>query len=169
MSSQNPNKKSSSDKVNKYPSNLTPSLWSFVNLCFCVDSFLFGTVCGVLLNISSRVATQEPLSASNTWYRTNDCIRTIQLHINWIGAWFLYLVLRLLEKKSHGRSYGGWRNQTLSSYTSFCSNSFVVQLRGLNKVRYGEEEDITNLMDYMTNATVRPWFKCILSYVHWCT
>lgn len=28
-------------------------------------------------------------------------------------------------------------------------------LRGINRVRVGEEEEITNLLDYLTNSTVR--------------
>lgn len=32
-------------------------------------------------------------------------------------------------------------------------------LRGINRVRVGEEEEITNLLDYLTNSTVREWLN----------
>ena len=31
----------------------------------------------------------------------------------------------------------------------------IVTLKALNRVRVGEEEEITNLIDYLTNTTVR--------------
>ena len=34
-------------------------------------------------------------------------------------------------------------------------NNFLVQLKAINRVRIGEENEVTNLIDYLTNTTVR--------------
>ena len=36
----------------------------------------------------------------------------------------------------------------------------IEQLRGINKLRIGEEQEVSNLIEYLTNASVREWLHC---------
>lgn len=47
------------------------------------------------------------------------------------------------------------RDTTVSNLIVLLYITHLVQMKGLSKIRIGEEEEITNLMDYLKNSTTK--------------
>ena len=97
------------------------------------NSFLFGCVSGVILNMCSRVGSQEPLHARPFTYITTAMVMGVGIF------YYDYWRRRAIEEIMYGEE----------------RHKYHMTLKALNQVRPGEEEEITNFMEYMANTTVR--------------
>jgi hypothetical protein len=97
------------------------------------NSFLYGTTAGIVLNIISRIGTHEPLSARPFSYISTGLVLGFSI-------WY----------------YDYWRRRAMEEVMiGEESRKRQYTLKALNHVRVGEEEEITNLMEYLTSSTVR--------------
>jgi len=98
------------------------------------SAFLFGGVAGMTLNLASRFGTFEPLSARP----------------------FSYLKLGLMFSAGFGY-YDYWRRCAMQEVMVREQESrYYRDIKSLNNaVRYGEEDEISNLTDYLAGHTLR--------------
>lgn len=97
------------------------------------NSFLFGVFCGVFLNMGARMGSYEPLHARPFSYITTGLV---------LGFGMYY--------------YDYWRRKAIEE-VMVAEERFRYHrtLKALNQVRAGEEDEITNLIEYLSNSTVR--------------
>ncbi len=108
-----------------------------------VDSALFGFAAGVLLNVCTRAATYEPLAARPWSYLATGTF--LGFSIWYYDYWRRRAIEEILyaeERRRYNRK---------SKFTLTC----LEQLKAINRVRIGEENEVTNLIEYLTNSTVR--------------
>ena len=97
------------------------------------NSLLFGFSAGVLLNIATRAATYEPLAARPWSYLATGAVLGVSI-------WY----------------YDYWRRRAVEEVMyAEERHRYNMQLKAMNRVRVGEEHEVTNLIDYLTNASVR--------------
>ena len=97
------------------------------------NSFVFGFASGILLQICTRAATYEPLSARPFSYITVGLVLGS-------GMWY----------------YDYWRRRAMDEvmYAEQRRN-YHYTVKAMNRVRHGEEEEIVNLVEYLATTTVR--------------
>jgi hypothetical protein len=97
-------------------------------------AFTFGFTSGVVLNMFTRFGTMEPLCA-----RPFSYLRT--------GITFMAII----------GYYDWWRRQAMQEVmTAEDKTQYYKQMKAMNSsIRYGEENDIVNLTDYLAGHTTR--------------
>ena len=98
-----------------------------------IDSFLFGFTAGAIMNMATRAATYEPISARPFSYLSTGIAFGVAI-------WY----------------YDYWRRRAIEEVLySEERRRYNVQLKALNRSRIGEEHEISNLIEYLTNTTVK--------------
>ena len=97
------------------------------------NAFRFGCVAGVVMNLAGRPLNHEPLAA-----RPFSYVRTALF----FGMAFSF--------------YDYWRRNALEDCLySEEKQRYFMMVKGMNNLRYGEENDLTNLTEYLGRATTR--------------
>ena len=97
------------------------------------SAFRFGVAFGTFIQLSTRVATKEPLSARP----------------------FSYLTVGLFFGVAH--SYWDWWRRTATEEILYneSQTNYHSMVRAMNNVRVGEEDETQNLVEYLTGTTTR--------------
>ena len=97
------------------------------------NSFLFGFTGGVFLQMVTRMGSHEPLAARPFSYLTTGLVLAV-------GVWY----------------YDYWRRRAMEDIMiAEQQRRYHMTLKALHMVRAGEEEEITNLVEYLKNSTSR--------------
>ena len=92
----------------------------------------------------SRAATYEPLSARPWSYLSTGLVLGV-------GIWYYdYWRRRAIEEVLYADERRRYHRMN-----KLYSLTIVEQLKAINRVRIGEEHEVTNLIDYLTNSSVR--------------
>ena len=93
----------------------------------------------------TRVATYEPLAARPFSYLATGAVVGVSM-------WYYdYWRRRAIEEVLYADERRRYHRKNILN----CYLIIIEQLRAINRVRIGEENEVLNLVEYLTNTTVR--------------